>query len=100
MNKTNTAQQPSPSKGITKTADIQSNPSAHFFLAVANMSWQLAIVVLVPILGGYGLDKALHISPILAIIGLVIALLGTVIVVRRQIRIFGTYEADDKEQSS
>ena len=44
------------------------------------MGWQLAIVVLVPIIGGVQLDKMLDISPVLLFVGLGLAVAGTVIV--------------------
>lgn len=57
-----------------------------FFVATLNMSWQLAIVVLVPILGGYHLDKALGISPLLTLVGFFVAMVGTALVVWRQLQ--------------
>jgi hypothetical protein len=59
------------------------NPRRDFFVAAANMSWQLAVVVLLPVIGGAELDKALGNSYIFTIIGLVLALgLSTVIMWR------------------
>lgn len=59
------------------------NPRRDFFVAAANMSWQLAIVVLLPVIGGAELDKALGNSYIFTIIGLILALgLSTVIMWR------------------
>jgi F0F1-type ATP synthase assembly protein I len=43
---------------------------------VIGMSWRLAIVVLVPIIGGFELDKALKTTPLLTIIGFVLAMVG------------------------
>ena len=57
-----------------------------FFAAVMNMSWQLAIVVLVPILGGVQLDKALDSAPAFTLLGFVIAMVGTGFVVWRQLQ--------------
>ena len=54
-----------------------------FVGAVFDMSWQLAIVVLVPIIGGFELDKHFHTTPILVIVGFVIAMLGTFVVIKR-----------------
>jgi di/tricarboxylate transporter len=59
-----------------------------FLAATLNMSWQLAIIVLVPILGGFGLDQKLHTLPILTIVGFVLAMLGMGTVVWRQLRRF------------
>lgn len=48
-----------------------------FVSMVLNMSWQLAVVVIVPIVGGYMLDQRLHTSPLLVLSGLVVAVLAT-----------------------
>jgi F0F1-type ATP synthase assembly protein I len=63
-----------------ETASRQRND----FLALAlNMSWQLAIVVVIPIVAGVYADKALGTSPLLLCVGLALALAGTVIVLWR-----------------
>jgi hypothetical protein len=59
------------------------NPRRDFFVAAANMSWQLAIVVLVPIIGGAELDKAIGNSYTFTIIGLVLALVLATVVLWR-----------------
>jgi F0F1-type ATP synthase assembly protein I len=60
-----------------------------FIMAATNMSWQLAIVVLVPVIGGYELDKAINSTPVATIIGLFIAMFGAAAVLRRQLQKFG-----------
>jgi F0F1-type ATP synthase assembly protein I len=51
------------------------------FLNMAlSMSWKLAIVVLVPIVGGSELDQRFHKSPFFTILGLAIAVLGIILV--------------------
>lgn len=57
-------------------------------VAVTGMSWQLAVVVLVPIVGGFELDKAFATSPLLLIIGFIVAMAGFTLIVRRQMQIF------------
>ena len=52
-----------------------------------NMSWQLAIVVVVPILVGYELDQHWHTSPWLTVVGVLIAALGFVWVMIKVVRI-------------
>jgi len=52
-------------------------------VAAANMSWQLAIVVLVPIVGGVQLDKAFDTSNVYMFIGLGVALLASAAVMWR-----------------
>ena len=64
------------------------SPGKDFVLAAANMSWQLAIVVLVPILGGFYLDKVLGSLPALTIIGFLLAMGGMAVVIWRQLQLF------------
>jgi F0F1-type ATP synthase assembly protein I len=47
------------------------------------MTWQLAVVVLVPLIGGFKLDEKFHTSPLLTIIGFVLAMAGTAAVLWR-----------------
>jgi F0F1-type ATP synthase assembly protein I len=55
-----------------------------FLGAVLGMSWQLAAVVLVPVLGGHALDKRVHTTPFWTAAGFVVAVIGACIVVWRQ----------------
>lgn len=57
-----------------------------FFVSALNMSWQLAIVVLVPIIGGSLLDDKLDMSPILTIVGFIIASAGLALVLWMQLQ--------------
>lgn len=57
-----------------------------FFAMVLSMSWQLAIVVIVPIVGGYMLDEHYHSSPWLTVAGLAVAALGIVGVLVRTVK--------------
>jgi F0F1-type ATP synthase assembly protein I len=58
-------------------------PGGQFMSASLAMSWQLAIVVLVPIIGGYKLDQHLGTTPYLLIIGFILAMAGTYLIVKR-----------------
>ena len=69
-----------------------------FVGAVLDLTWQMAIVVLVPIIGGYELDKALKTSPALIIIGFVLAMAGTFLVLRRTLNRYSD-QAGPKEKS-
>lgn len=66
-----------------KTASINSV----FFAMGLDMSWRLALSVLVPIIGGVYLDKAFHTSPVLLIAGFVIAIASVVVTIRRTLRL-------------
>jgi F0F1-type ATP synthase assembly protein I len=80
----------SPAPRVTSQAPKQggSAPRNDFMVAVLGMSWQLAIVVLVPIVGGFELDKAFATSPLLVILGFIVAMAGFMIIVRRQMQLF------------
>lgn len=64
-----------------------SNPKKDFFLAASNMSWQLAIVVLIPIVGGFKIDEHFNSLPVGTIIGFILAMIGMGIVVWRQLQL-------------
>lgn len=52
------------------------NPTSVFVGMALDMSWRLAIAVLVPIIGGYELDKTFKTGPFLLIVGFVLAMVG------------------------
>jgi F0F1-type ATP synthase assembly protein I len=54
-----------------------------FVIAAMDMSWRLAIAVLVPIIGGFELDKHLGSTPVLTIIGFIVAMAGLFVVLKR-----------------
>jgi hypothetical protein len=68
-------------------ANSGTNPLASLLSATLSMSWQLALVVLIPIVGGFELDKKLHTLPFLTIVGFVLAVGGTSLVVWRQLQL-------------
>lgn len=53
-----------------------------FLILLLSMTWQLAIVVLIPLVGGHELDKHYHTAPLWTVIGGVVALLGVAAVLR------------------
>lgn len=68
---------------IDKADRNDRRPGTVFFLATMDMTWQLALVVLIPIVGGYELDKHFKLTPTLTIIGFVLAMIGTFAVIKR-----------------
>jgi F0F1-type ATP synthase assembly protein I len=69
-------------KTVDRTAEI-ARARGEFLSAALSMSWQLAVVVLLPLLGGHALDNHFRSSPVWTIVGFVIAvLLGGVVVWR------------------
>ncbi|MGH7193050.1 MAG: AtpZ/AtpI family protein [Candidatus Saccharimonadales bacterium] len=92
MNKTTALKTPSPHKQVAAPAagsQDYDNYRREFFAAVMDLSWQMALVVLVPIVGGFELDQKFGISPTLTIAGFIVALAGMSLVVRRQLRLVG-----------
>ncbi len=56
------------------------NPSSMFIGMAVDMSWRLALAVLVPIIGGFKLDEALDMAPLLTILGFLLAMGGMALV--------------------
>lgn len=69
-----------------QTGDI-STARQNFLIAFGNMSWQLAIVVLVPILAGVKLDQHFKTGSTLTIVGLVLAMIGMGLVMWRTLQV-------------
>jgi F0F1-type ATP synthase assembly protein I len=80
----------------TKSPDSQKL----FMATMLGMSWQLAIIVLVPIFGGYKLDTVFKTSPVLTLIGLALAMIGMVLIVRRSIKELNKYMMTNKTKES
>jgi hypothetical protein len=79
---------PSPAgtaKPHSAVGDPTKSPTAIFIGAALDMSWRLAIVVLVPIILGAELDRAAGVSYLL-FIGLALALVGTVLVMWKSVQ--------------
>jgi F0F1-type ATP synthase assembly protein I len=77
----------------TSLSDGTNTPSENSVRSVQNsaavaltMSWQLLVVIVLPIVGGHLLDDRYHKSPLWTIIGMVVGLAGTIIVVRQAMR--------------
>jgi hypothetical protein len=62
--------------------------SVSMFLAMAlNMSWQLAIVILIPVIAGVQMDKHFATSYVYTFVGLGLALIGSGLVMWRTMKI-------------
>ena len=59
------------------------NPQSVFVGMALDMSWRLAVAVLLPIIGGYELDSRLGTTPLITIVGFVIAMVAAGLVMRR-----------------
>jgi F0F1-type ATP synthase assembly protein I len=75
----------------TNQSTVQPEPQKLFMITMLSMSWQMALAVLLPTLGGYKLDDHFHTSPYLTLTGLVLAMIGMVLVVRRSLKELNTY---------
>ncbi len=63
-----------------QTVEADTSQSSVFVGMALDMSWRLAIAVLVPIVGGFELDKKFNTTPALTVIGFVLAMLGMALV--------------------
>jgi F0F1-type ATP synthase assembly protein I len=75
----------------------QSAESSSMLAAATNLSWQLAIVVIVPIFGGAKLDNLFGTKPIITVIGFVIAAVGMGFVVWKQMQLLSPVEDKDAQ---
>lgn len=85
------SQTSSPAPGAPNTsAEVEKVKSdRHVFIAaVTNLTWQMAVVVLVPIVGGIQLDKKFETTPLLTIIGFIVTTLAVGVVLWRQLQQF------------
>jgi F0F1-type ATP synthase assembly protein I len=99
-NSVTTKRAPTDSAAAPKPDNTPANKNTQvlFNSAAIGMSWQLAVVVLVPIFGGYKLDERVHSSPLWTLVGLALAMIGMILVVRRALAEFNEItKVDPKE---
>lgn len=65
-----------PSPRVEKTT----SQTSVFISMALSMTWRLAIVVLVPILGGFYLDQWLNTTPVFTIVGFFLVMIGIALV--------------------
>ncbi|MGH7157017.1 MAG: AtpZ/AtpI family protein [Candidatus Saccharimonadales bacterium] len=75
----------------SKAAPTPRSSRAVFVIAALDMSWRLAIAVLVPVIGGFELDKHLNTTPALTIIGFLLAMAGLFFILKSTVA-----KADEK----
>lgn len=56
-----------------------------FINSALAMSWQMAIAVLIPVIGGYYLDKYFNTNPWLTIVGFLVAIVLVAVIVKKTI---------------
>ncbi len=71
------------SKDDAQTPKKEVTPGNQFIGASLNMLWKLAIVVLIPIVGGYKLDVKYNNLPDWTITGFIIAMILTTLVIKK-----------------
>ena len=93
MEKTSAATKPAAhdetKRKIDATTTGRSDITDHqrLFAAMAlEMSWQLAVAVLLPVIGGFALDSKLHTTPLLTFLGLFMAFAGVCGILRRTLK--------------
>jgi F0F1-type ATP synthase assembly protein I len=62
------------------------DPQSVFVGMALDMSWRLALVFLVPIVGGFELDSRLGTTPLLTILGFILAIIGVGLVMRQTVQ--------------
>lgn len=88
MEKSGAAQQ----HGETNSSPIKhAGNRAILINSALDMSWRLAIAVLVPIIGGFELDKHFNTAPFLTIVGFLLSMTGLFFILKRTVAI-----ADEK----
>jgi F0F1-type ATP synthase assembly protein I len=88
MSKTNkVAASSANSKSQMSDFELSMQAKNQFIVTTMNMSWQLAVVVLVPLLGGHYIDQKFSTGYLFFGIGFVLALIGMSFIVWRQIKL-------------
>ena len=74
---------PATARGGEKSNKQQIDPRKFFIMAALDMSWRLAIVVLVPVIAGVELGKHYHKTVLFTVIGFALAIAGVTMVLRQ-----------------
>lgn len=81
------------------TPEAQPASQSAFAGAAIGMGWQLAVVVLIPIIGGYKLDQMTGTTaPWLTLTGLVVALAGSILVIRHALMLMNNFNIPKERQ--
>jgi F0F1-type ATP synthase assembly protein I len=86
-NQTRAASKPSIKGKVasSNTSKYSENPSGIVVALTLSLSWQLAIVVLVPILGGHFLDSKMKTGAWFTLAGFLLAMILMVVVIRKML---------------
>ncbi len=65
--------------------------------SLISMGWQLAVAVLVPLLGGNLIDRSLGTLPWFTLLGMILGMAGMIVVVRHALKDVYRYVEETKE---
>lgn len=77
---------PPPARGGVKAREPSDGARRNFLVYAANMGWQLAVTVLVPVIGGAELDKHSGGRHLWVFVGLGLAVIASVLVMWRTVQ--------------
>jgi F0F1-type ATP synthase assembly protein I len=77
------ASTPTPIKSDSVSKNNSQDPRVVFINSAISMSWQLAVVVLVPVLAGVWVDDHYKTSPAFTLVGLGLAVIGVVFLLKK-----------------
>lgn len=82
------------------SAKVEKTPSnSTIFISQAlDMSWRLALVVLIPIIGGFKLDEAIDMTPVFTILGFFLAMGGMALVMWRTLKVAARLELPESKK--
>jgi len=75
------------------------NAKQRFFTAALNMSWQLALMVVIPVVAGVKLDQKFDTSPSLTLTGFFLAAFAACTVVWNTVKDVNKLQADDEKKN-
>lgn len=102
MTETTTQRTPSPKSSANNsqvTVGKPESPKSVFVGMALDMSWRLALAVLIPIIGGYELDSRFGTTPLLTLTGFVLAMAGFGLVLWRTTQAVSQIPAGTKPES-
>lgn len=81
---------------VLKFKAASDEPQQFMLGSVVGLSWQLALAVLLPLLGGHFLDRSLDSKPWFTLLGLILAMAGMIVVVSRSLKDVNRYVKSTK----
>jgi F0F1-type ATP synthase assembly protein I len=76
------------------------NAKQRFYAATLNMSWQLALTVVIPVVGGIKLDDHFNTSPSLTLTGFFLAAFAACYVVWNTVKDVNRLQAEDDKKAN